>query len=157
MLNAWFRRFGHAVSGYRLDSAVRVVVEFDRGAADIYVSENFQAAVGGFEYTFFNIIDSGADIGVVIEYSYDSRDEQSVADDLTFLGVRIALNDEQSTDLLLGCSSNGELCSVEGSRRLGESYKLSVRANTFSGITDDSLLVSQRQDDFVQLSLAYFF
>ena len=129
----------------------------DRSASDIYASENFQAAVGGFEYTFFNIADSGADIGIVAEHSYDSRGNQSVGDDLTFLGLRVALNDEQSTDLLLGCSANGELCSVEGSRRLGESFKLSLRANTFSGIEDDSLLASQRQDDYIQFSLAYFF
>ncbi len=129
----------------------------DRSASDIYASENFQAAVGGFEYTFFNIADSGADIGIVAEHSYDSRGDQSIGDDLTFLGLRVALNDEQSTDLLLGCSADGELCSVEGSRRLGESFKLSLRANTFSGIEDDSLLASQRQDDYIQFSLAYFF
>lgn len=129
----------------------------DRSAADTFASESFQAAVGGFEYTFFNIADAGADIGLVAEYSYDSRGEQSIGDDLLFLGMRLALNDEQSTDLLLGCSADGELCSVEGSRRLGESVKLSIRANTFSDIADDSLLASQRQDDYIQLSLAYFF
>lgn len=129
----------------------------DRSASDVFQIENFQAAVGGFEYSFFNVSESGADVGLVVEHSYDSRGEQSFGDELTFLGVRLALNDEQSTDLLLGCSADGEICSMEGSRRLAESFKLSVRANTFSGIEDDSLLASQRQDDYIQLSLAYFF
>jgi len=127
----------------------------DRSAADTFLTENFQAAVAGLEYTFFDI--AGADIGVVIEHSYDSRGEQSLSDDVTFVGARLALNDEQSTDLLIGCSADGNLCSIEGSRRIGESFKLSVRGNTFSNIDESSVLAAQREDDFLQLNLAYFF
>ena len=37
--------------------------------------DTFAAAVGGFEYTFFGITDAGADLGVLVEYLYDGRDE----------------------------------------------------------------------------------
>ena len=127
----------------------------DRSASENFPSESFQAAVFGLEYTFFDL--AGADIGIVIEHSYDSRGEQSISDDLTFIGARLALNDEQSTDLLIGCSADGSLCSVEGSRRIGESVKLSVRGNTFSNISEDDFLAAQRDDDFLQLNLTYFF
>jgi len=129
----------------------------DRSAAEVYESENFQAAIGGLEYSFFDLASTGADVGIVVEHSIDSRAEQSFSDDLTFVGVRLALNDEQSTDLLIGCSTDGRLCSAEGSRRFGDSIKLSLRANVFSGIDDDNVLASQRDDDFLQLNLAYFF
>ena len=127
----------------------------DRSAAEVFPTENFQAVIAGLEYTFFDL--AGADIGIVVEHSFDSRGEQSFSDDLTFVGARLALNDEQSTDLLIGCSVDGTLCSVEGSRRIGESFKLSLRGNTFSNIEEDGFLASQREDDFLQLSLAYFF
>ncbi len=140
-----------------LDAWLLKLEAIDRKPSSAFPSENFQAAVGGFEYTFFDIASSGVDVGVVGEYSYDSRGDQSFADDSAFLGLRFALNDEQSTDLLIGCSVDGELCSAEGSRRIGESFKMSLRANTFSGIEESSQLASQRQDDFLQLSLAYFF
>ena len=129
----------------------------DRSAADIFESENFHAAIGGFEYSFFDLASTGADIGIVVEHSFDSRGEQSFSDDLTFVGVRLAINDEQSTDLLIGCSTDGRLCSAEGSRRFGDSFKLSLRANSFSDIDDGNVLASQRDDDFLQLNLAYFF
>ena len=127
----------------------------DRSAAEVFQTENFEAAVAGLEYTFFDL--AGADVGIVVEHSYDSRGEQSFNDDLTFVGARLALNDEQSTDLLIGCSVDGRLCSIEGSRRIGKSFKLSVRGNTFANIDETSLFASQREDDFLQLSLAYFF
>lgn len=129
----------------------------DRSAADTFESENFQAAIGGFEYSFFDIASSGIDVGVVVERSFDSRGDQSFSDDLTFVAARLAFNDEQSTELLIGCSTDGRLCSAEGSRRLGDDFKLSLRANTFSDIDDDNVLASQRDDDFLQLNLAYFF
>jgi len=58
----------------------------DRSASENFPSESFQAAVFGLEYTFFDL--AGADIGIVIEHSYDSRGEQSISDDLTFIGAR---------------------------------------------------------------------
>ena len=140
-----------------LDAWLLKLEAIDRKASSLFPSENFQAAVAGFEYTFFDIASSGVDVGLVGEYSYDSRGDLSFADDSAFLGLRFALNDEQSTDLLVGCSADGELCSAEGSRRIGDSYKVSLRGNTFSGVEDSSQLASQKRDDFLQLSLAYFF
>lgn len=128
----------------------------DRSASDEYASQNFQSLVTGFEYTFFDVAGSGIDVGLVGEYLYDSRDLGDL-NDLGFAAFRLAFNDEQSTDLLLGCTVDGSLCAIEGSRRLGEKYKLSIRGNSFSGISDDSIFRSQREDDYLQLNLQYFF
>ena len=129
----------------------------DRSASRQFDAQNFQAVVAGFEYTFFDVASSGIDVGLVAEYSYDSRGESTAFNDYSLFAVRLAFNDEQSTDLLAGCNADGNLCAIEGSRRLGDSYKLSLRGNLFSGIDDQSIFASQREDDYVQIGLSYFF
>lgn len=128
-----------------------------RSASADFSEQDFNAVVTGFEYSFFDIAASGADIGVVFEYLYDSRGDAVVFDDYAVLALRLALNDENSTDLLFGCGVDRRLCFVEGSRRINDQMSLSVRGNSFSGIADDSLLASQRDDDFIQINLKYFF
>ena len=62
------------------------------------------AFAGGLEYTFGNVKGSGIDIGLLGEYLYDSRDELTIGgmDNDIFVGSRIALNDVQSTEILVG-------------------------------------------------------
>lgn len=128
-----------------------------RSASVGFPEQDFNAVVAGFEYSFFDIVSSGTDVGVVFEYLYDSRGDAVVFDDYAVLAFRLALNDENSTDLLFGCGVDGRLCFVEGSRRINDQMSLSLRGNGFSGIADDSLLASQRDDDFIQINLKYFF
>jgi hypothetical protein len=40
-------------------------------------SDSFAAAVGGFEYTFYGVNESTADIGILVEYLYDGRNDDS--------------------------------------------------------------------------------
>ena len=128
-----------------------------RSASSAFPEQDYNALVTGFEYSFFDIASSGADIGIVVEYLYDSRGDDIAFDDFAVLALRLALNDEQSTDVLLGCGVDGRLCFVEGSRRINDVVSLSLRGNSFSGIDDDDLLASQRDDDFIQINLKYFF
>lgn len=128
-----------------------------RSASANFSEQDYDAAVAGFEYTLFDIASAGADLGVVVEYLYDSRGDATAFDDYAVLALRLALNDEQSTDLLFGCGVDGELCFIEGSRRLNDSLSMSVRGNSFSNIDEESLLASQRDDDFLQFNLTYFF
>lgn len=122
--------------------------------------EDFSALAAGFEYSFFNIADKGADIGIVAEYLYDERDQAPFQDDI-FAGVRLALNDTQSTDLLMGCivdnDKDGSLCSLEASRRFGDNWVLDIQARTFSGLVQQSPLFSFRDDDYIEINFNYFF
>ena len=127
-------------------------------------SDNYNAATVGFEYTFNGVFESSSDIGLIMEYLYDDRDQVATTpfeDDL-MLGLRWAKNDENDTSVLFGVIADREdsprVYSLEASRRIGESWKLNLEARVFSGITDsNSLLYSVRQDDFVQIELAYYF
>jgi len=61
---------------------------------------HFLAAVGGFEYTIFDLFETGSDLGLLLEYLYDGRNSgapQTAAQDDVFAGARVTLNDVQDT------------------------------------------------------------
>ena len=127
-------------------------------------SETFAAAVGGFEYTFYQVAQSGADIGVLLEYQYDGRNELepfTTADNDVFAGFRLALNDTQDTSLLAGIAYDtvtGEtFFNVEAERRIGDSISLEVRARAFSGARPQDITFAVVRDDYVQIRLAKYF
>lgn len=126
-------------------------------------AENYNAFVGGFEYTFVGINESAADLGVLLEYNYDSRDHLAltVFENDIFAGMRLALNDPQSSELLAGVmydlDFNSKSFRLEASRRLGESYKLGVEAHLFWDVDPLDPMYAFRKDDFVQITLASYF
>ena len=92
----------------------------------------FFATVGGFEYTFFQILDSNADLGLLAEFQYDGRDDSrdapfSISDNDLFLGARLALNDESSTAAFIGLvvdvTNASTLGTIEAERRLSKHWK----------------------------------
>jgi hypothetical protein len=71
------------------------------------VTHSFAAAVGGFEYTFYQVSESTIDVGLLLEYQYDGRNEfepVTIADNDVFVGTRLAFNDVQDTAVLAGLS-----------------------------------------------------
>ena len=126
-------------------------------------SGDFNAATGGFEYTFYGIFDSATDLGAIVEYSYDSRskDEATILDDDFFVGTRLAFNDVQSSEILAGffidADNRGRSFRVEGSRRIGSSWKGTLELQTFSNVDDEDPLDAIADDDFLRLEMAYYF
>ncbi len=127
-------------------------------------AQDFFALTGGVEYTFSNIKSSGVDIGILLEYLYDDRDELALTglqNDL-FLGSRIAFNDVQSTEILIGgiadLEKSSKIFSLEASRRLGESWKLEVEGRFFSNIDNQEFILTNFQEDsFFRLSILKYF
>ena len=127
-------------------------------------SETFAAAVGGFEYTFYQVAQSTADVGLLVEYQYDARNELepfTTADNDVFAGLRLALNDTQDTSLLAGIAFDTEtgetFFNVEAERRIGDSIALELRARAFSGAGPQDLTYAVARDDYVQIRLAKYF
>lgn len=127
------------------------------------MADNYFAATFGLEYSFFDIKSSGVDLGVVVEYMYDERGDQATSpfEDDTLLGLRLAANDEQSTEALLGIivdnEGDGNILSLEASRRIGASFKVNLEAGLFfDGDINDPLYAFQK-DDYAQLTLSYFY
>ncbi len=124
---------------------------------------NNWATQTGFEYTYVGVFDSAIDVGWLVEYGWDSRGEDFVVinqNDL-FFGARIAFNDAQSLEILAGggfdLDNYGQSLLIEASRRLGDSYKLSLDMRWFSGSDPNDLLSQVAQDDHLQLTLEKYF
>ena len=122
------------------------------------------AFAGGMEYTLGNVFRSGIDIGILSEYLYDNRDEWAISgmDNDVFIGSRIAFNDVQSTQILLGgiwdLSRSSRLFSLEASRRVGNSWKIEAEGRIFSQIdSSDQFFYFLREDSFMQLRISKFF
>ena len=121
----------------------------------------FAAWVGGFEYTFYNIRTSGVDVGFLGEWLHDTRGGVTPLDDDIFAGVRLTFNDAASTDLLAGVigdlNSNARMVFIESGRRFGKSLRATLEARIFADQPADDPLYFLRDDDFIQLDLAYWF
>lgn len=133
------------------------------GQADASGDDHFFAMVGGFEYTFVGVFDSAVDVGVIGEYVFDDRDEFATTpfEDDVVTGVRIALNDAQSTEILAGVTfdmdSSAKFFNLEASRRLGANWKVELESRFFTAIPEDDLQYLLRDDDVIQLTLARYF
>ena len=128
------------------------------------VTHSFAAAVGGFEYTLYQVAESAVDVGLLLEYQYDGRNEfepVTIADNDVFVAARLAFNDVQDTAVLAGVSydtATGEtFLNIEAQRRFGQDWfgELTVRA--FSGAVPGDSTHFLKNDDYVQLSISRYF
>lgn len=127
------------------------------------IRQDYWAMTGGIEYSFYGIGGGDSDIGLLAEYLYDDRGPQattSFEDDL-FLGMRWAANDIDSTQLLVGAifdlNSSAKFINVEGSRRIGDDWKITLDARFFMGVPVRDPIYPLSRDDFFQIRLARYF
>ena len=127
-------------------------------------NDSFTAAVGGFEYTFYQVADSAADVGALLELQYDGRDEDeplTLTDNDLFAGIRLALNDTQDTAVLAGVGYDLETSetylNIEADRRLGDDYVVELRARFFTNANPDDTIYAIENDDYLQLQLSRYF
>jgi len=126
--------------------------------------DTYSASTAGVEYTIYGIAESATDLGILVEFSRDSRGElaNAVAQKDIFIGGRLTPNDEQSSELLFGISqdldnSDSYSGKLEAARRLGDNLKLSVEAWFFNSKTPSDPLYLFGNEDFAQISLGYYF
>ncbi|EGU46144.1 hypothetical protein VII00023_15391, partial [Vibrio ichthyoenteri ATCC 700023] len=120
--------------------------------------------VGGFEYTWVGVLASIWDFGVIAEYLYDSRGEtaQTNGQNDLFFGGRFVLNDQAGTEVLIGVTQDLDQqdiynAKLEASSRLTNHLKWRVDAWLFENETPSDLLYFAREDDFIEVSLEYYF
>jgi len=124
---------------------------------------SYGALTTGFEYTFFDVFGSGADIGVLSEYSHDTRG--ALATGLhkdVFSGLRLGVNDLSNSSVLLGVltdlDSTNNAFILEGSRLITDNWKFSLKGGVFSNATQATHpLSSFRQDDYLSIELVRYF
>jgi hypothetical protein len=142
----------------KLESIVRL-----RQKNAVFREEDYVAAAAGFEYTFFRIFKTNADLGVLGEYLYDSRQRRAgtpFANDI-FAGVRLALNNPQDSQVLAGAiqdlRSPERSFFVEASTRIGTAWKLTFEARLFTQTRPPSPLFAVRRDNLFMVELTYNF
>lgn len=126
--------------------------------------QDFIASTAGFEYTQVGVFGSSWDLGWIAEYQYDSRDRQAPVpgQNDVFIGGRIVANDEAGSEILLGImqdlqNSNSRSGKLEASMRLSNSLRLRLDAWFFQSQLTSDPLYFMRRDDYLQLSLDFYF
>lgn len=125
----------------------------------------FGAAVGGVEYTLFQVADSDADLGFLAEVLIDGRDQTksppTLFDHDVFVGTRLALNDVQDTNVLIGAVTDWEdgttSLRVEADRRLGDSWRLELEGQWIANVDKSNAATAFKEDSFGVLRLTKFF
>ncbi len=138
--------------------------------------DRYAAATVGFERTLVGVFGTPADFGLVMEYMFDERDDDATNTLLEHdiaLGGRLQFNDFADTRALLGIildtDNDDYIVSLEASRRLSDSWLLSLEGRLFAGgekvrrnTSGATLLQTQyksawlQEDDYLQLELKKF-
>jgi len=125
--------------------------------------ESFAAATGGFEYTFVGIADTDADLGLLLELMYDSRDNNATTpfNHDVFMGLRYAANDVAGTEVLGGMvedwEGQGRFFNLEASTRLSENIRGTLQVRAWSDIDPRDVSFSTHRDDYAEARLTYYF
>jgi len=124
----------------------------------------FGAVVGGFEYTIYDIADSGIDLGLLAEYQYDGRDASApptIHDNDLFLGLRIGFNDVDDSSilaaLLVDHRTGARWLSLEAETRVGESWKLGVEALAGGNLPHTDPGFDLRRDNNLLIRMSRYF
>jgi hypothetical protein len=133
-IGGWLLKF----EGIHLDSdsLKTPLKDLDEGKTEDFTT-NYSAITTGFEYTFAGVWDSPADVGVIMEYLWDSREFEATnpnQNDL-FVGLRYAKNSVADPNILIGVIQDLDFDSyfavLEANRRVGESSKIIIEAKHF--------------------------
>ena len=127
-------------------------------------SEDFGAFVAGFERTSVGVFDTQYDLGVLVEYQYDERENNYFATGQNDLmaGLRWVLNDIDGTEVLAGIIQDLDDTStysafIEASSRMTDNWRWRLDGYFFSSDDIDDTYYFIRRDDHIQFTLEYFF
>ena len=127
------------------------------------LEEDYFALVGGFEHTWYGVLDGNTDLGLLLEFLYDDRGECAtvVTEGDVFSAVRLAFNDEASTDILFGIMQDLDKSTrslfMEANRRLSDNISLGFEGTAFLNVHKNDGQFSLRKDNFLQLDLTYHY
>jgi hypothetical protein len=126
-------------------------------------NDDYFAWTGGFEYTFSRIWNSQMNLGLIGEWMFDTRGDNSSTpfeNDLAG-GLRLSLNDAASTEVLFSwiqdINSEARYLFLEARRRLGEHILLTTEFRAFLNQPPEDFLFGQRADEIIKIELSYYF
>ncbi len=126
-------------------------------------SRSYAASTFGFEYTFVGIAGTMMDMGLIGEYVFDDRDNgwlPTIYENDIMGGIRLAINDMASSNILLGLirdlDSGSTIIGIEASRRLGDSLRLTLDASFFIDMEYSDPAFAMARDDCIKLELVWY-
>ena len=129
-----------------------------------YTEEDYAAFVLGAEYTFYSVLGSAADFGVLGEWCYDERGEDAtnIFDDDLLIGIRVAFNDVQNTEIFSSLLKDRDYSTgafvIEFSRRISDQWSANLELfSLFNVEKKDAQLDPIRRDSFLEFRLNYNF
>ncbi|MEE2803204.1 MAG: hypothetical protein VYB37_01990 [Pseudomonadota bacterium] len=122
----------------------------------------YYVVAGGFEHGHYGILDSDIDLAILLEGSFDSRTAGNGAlENDVFSGLRLSFNDAQTTEVLAGViadtKNSSKVFDLEGSRRLGENWKIQLQVRLFRHIAPGDPLMAYQADSFISLRFSRYF
>lgn len=126
-------------------------------------NDTYMAGMIGAERTYSGIFHKPWDITYYIEYNNDSRGQnsQAVLQNDLFLGARLALNDEASTEFKLGgffdLASADRSMRLEINRRLSDKWKARFIGQSFYVRDTQDVLYMYHDDSYAQIDLIRYF
>lgn len=127
-------------------------------------ADSHTAFTGGVEYTHVGFNKGRTDLGVLVEYLYDSRGEQApvAGQNDIFAGVRWVLNDMEGTEILLGGTidldnTESVTARLESSGRFNNDWSWKLTGWMFDANRSSDPVFSIRQDDFIELEINWYF
>ena len=121
------------------------------------------SSVLGFEHTLYKLIGDLGDLGLLMEYSFDSRrsrSSDSLQDDI-FIAARLTLNDSDDTQMLLGSildlDGDGQMYQIDFGKRLNDSLTFGIKGAIYQNGKYNSNLYILRQDSWLEINLKQYF
>jgi hypothetical protein len=127
-------------------------------------SDNFVSAVGGIEYSFFDLKGSGKDVGILFERVKDNRNQTkspiTIFQDDIFIGSRLSFNDIANTEILGGVYHDldygSKIFSLEFKSRIKDNLKLEIFSNINRAKKSADFLYYQRRDSSVNAKIIFY-
>ena len=129
----------------------------------VSLEEDFYTMVGGFEYTWQNLLDNDTEISILTEILYDDRDKRAttIREKDIFIATRIALNNTADTNLLIGLFQDigtpTRSLFIDASHRISDTMSFGLNGTAFLSTASQDIQAALRKDSHVQAHLTYHF
>ena len=133
--------------------------KFEAISAEL-MSERHLSAAGGLEYTYYGLNNSSQDLGLIIEYLFDDRNDYPFNNEGS-IGLRWTRNDINSSALLVGSiidlDGNSNQFFIEYEQRLKNEFKIFVEAIISGSINSSDYNYAFKDDSNFKIKIAKYF
>ena len=123
-------------------------------------SERHLGAAGGIEYTYYGIRNTQSDLGVIVEYAFDDRNDNPFNNE-GVVGLRWNLNDMKSSSLLAGylfdVRGNSNRFQTEFEQRVKDDLKLFLDLSLNGSISETDFTHQFKEDSQITIKIAKYF